>query len=104
MELMRRIGGDVHCIARPHYGFRPTERNFKFPFKNDKCLFEIMPMWRRAAARRNVHIDHAEASVCLVARHGDRIGITDKTDVWQTLISVRLRQRQIALEIVWRDR
>ena len=56
-----------------------------------------MPMRGRPAARRDVHINYAEASIGLFAGHGDGVGIANQTDVREV---VGLRQREIAFWIV----
>ena len=58
-----------------------------------------MPMRWRAATWRDVHIDDAESSAGLLARHRDGVGIPDQTDVREF---VGLRQRETAFEVVRR--
>lgn len=38
-----------------------------------------MPVRRQAATWRDVHISYAEASIGIIARHGNGVGIADQT-------------------------
>jgi hypothetical protein len=58
-----------------------------------------MPMGRRSAAGRNVHIDDAVAAIGLLAGDGKGVGIAHQSDVGQ---AIRLREREMALGIVGR--
>src|ERR1700688_471837 len=101
VKLVWSIGGDIQGVAGAHDRVLATERCLHFPFEQDKGLFEVMPMRWRPAAWRDVHINYAESSICVVARHGDRVGIADETDVREV---VGLPQREISFGVVWRDR
>jgi hypothetical protein len=41
---------------------------------------------RRSAARWDVHIDHTEAAICLVARHCNRVGVSNDADMLLAII------------------
>ena len=74
-----------------------TEGRFHLAFEQDKGLLEVMPMRGRPALWRDVHINYTEASIRLLARHGDRVGISDQTEVREV---VGLRQCEIAFWVV----
>ena len=99
VKLMRSVGRNVQRVAGSHARLLAAEGRFHLTFEQDKGLLEVMPMWRRSATWRDVHVDDAEASVGLLARHGDGVGIADETDVREV---VGLRQRETAFEVVRR--
>jgi hypothetical protein len=49
-----------------------TEGRFHLTFEQDKGLLEVVPMRRWPAAWRDVHINYAETSIRVCARHSDR--------------------------------
>jgi len=61
-------------------------------------------MRRRAAARRDVHVDQAIATIRVFTRNQNGIGVTYDTDVWKALVFVGVRKCEIAQEIVRRER
>jgi hypothetical protein len=93
VKLMGSVGRNVQRLASAHDRLLATKGRFHLAFEQDKGLLEVMPMRRRPASRRDVHIDNAEASIGLLARHGDGVGIADQTDVRKV---VGLRQRETA--------
>ena len=90
MELVRSVGGDVDGVASLDDGFLSTKGGFHLSVKKDESFLEVVAMRRRATARRNVHVDDAEASIGLVAGHGDCIGVSHDADVRKTLIRIGL--------------
>jgi hypothetical protein len=81
VKLMRCVGWNVDGFASSHDCFLAAESNFDFAFKDCEILLEIMAMRRRAAARRDVHIDKAVMAVRVLARHENCVGISDYPDV-----------------------
>src|ERR1700688_199283 len=55
------------------------------------------PMRRWPAAWRDVHINYAETSIRVFARHSDGVGVADQTDMKKV---VGLRQFETAFEVV----
>jgi hypothetical protein len=45
-----------------------------------------MPMGRRTAARRDVHINKAEASSSVAGGQKNRVGVAHQADVWPAFI------------------
>jgi hypothetical protein len=63
-------------------------------------------MRRRAAARRNVHVNEAVATVGVVTGEQNGIGVPDDAEMAKALVVIWFRNHQIAKEIVrwdWRD-
>ena len=56
-----------------------------------------MSVGRRSTTGWDVHVDQAVATVSVVAREQDRVGVSDEPDVWQALVSVRPRDREAPL-------
>jgi len=100
---MRSVGRNIQRVTSAHNRLVATEGRLHLTFEQDKGLLEVVPVWWRPAPWRDVHIDNAEASIGLVARHGDGVGTADQADVREVLIFVGLRQRQTAFAVVWRD-
>jgi len=98
---MGRVRGNIQRVAGTDDRLIATEGCFHLPFEQDKSLLEVMPMRWRSAAWWDVHINYAEASIGLLARHGDGVGIADQPKVGD---AVGLRQCEIAGEIVGWDR
>jgi hypothetical protein len=94
---MRSVGRNVQRVAGAHRRLLAAEGCFHLAFEQDKGLLEVMPMRWRSATWRDVHINYAEASIGLLARHGDGVGVADQTDVREV---VGLRQREIAFGVV----
>src|SRR5580700_4387010 len=65
LKLMRSVGRNGQGVASAHGRLLPAEGCFHLPFEQDEGLFEVMPMRRRPATWRDVHIHYAEASICL---------------------------------------
>ena len=63
-----------------------------------------MTMGRRAAARRNVHVDEAITTVSVVASEQNGVGVPHDSDVGKAPVFIRIRNREIAKEIIRRDR
>ena len=88
VKLMRRIGWNVNCVAGLHHAFLSAKRGLDFAFNDDKGFLEIMPVWRRSAARRNVHVDQAITAVGIIGREQNGISVSDQTNVWQIRTSL----------------
>jgi hypothetical protein len=97
---MRSIGRNVQRFARVHGRLLATESCFHFTFEQDEGLLEVVPMRWWSATWRDVHIDYAETSIRIFARHGDSVGIAYQTDVRKV---VGMRQFQIAFGVVRRN-
>jgi hypothetical protein len=81
VKLMWSIAWNVDCLACVDDGFLSSKYCFDLSIQYDECFFKVMAMWPRAAAGRDVHIDHAEPAFCVVSIDGDGVGISDETDV-----------------------
>jgi hypothetical protein len=81
-----------------------AKNSFDLPFKHGERFFKIVAMRRRAAARRDVHVDQAIATIRVFARNQNGICVTYDTDVWKALVFVAVRKCEFALEIVRRER
>jgi hypothetical protein len=58
-----------------------AESGFHLALEEDKGLLEVMAVRWRTAARRDMHVDDAEASSSLLTSHGNGVGISDQPDV-----------------------
>ena len=61
-------------------------------------------MRRRAAARRNVHVDEAITAVGIIGREQNGISVSHDAEVAKALVFVRVRNRKIAAGVVRRNR
>jgi len=91
VELVRRIGRNIDRLARPHDGLLAAERSFQFAFEQNERFFEVMPVRRRPAAGRDVHIDDAKASRSVLAADGDGVGVAHQPNVGQAPRGVPIR-------------
>ena len=62
-EGMRRIGRDAEGLAGVNHRFFSAEGGFDLAFKDGEGFLEVVPMRRRAAAGRDVHIDETITAV-----------------------------------------
>jgi hypothetical protein len=97
VKLMRSVGGNVQCLSRTHHRFLAAKGCLHLAFQENESFLEVMPVRRRTATRRYVHVDDAEASIGLLARHRDGVGVTHQTDVRKI---VRLSVGETSLGIV----
>ncbi len=81
VKLMRSVGRDVQGFAGADGRLLAPERGFHLAFEEDEGLLEVMPVRGRTAARRDVHVDDAEASGSLLAGHGDGVSISNQSNV-----------------------
>jgi hypothetical protein len=77
---------------------------FNFTFEDGKRFLEVVAMRRRPAAWRNMHVDEAKTTVGVVASKQSGVSVSHDSDVRKTPVFVRARNREIALEIIRRDR
>jgi hypothetical protein len=92
------------CPAGAHDGLFAAEGGFDLAFKDGERLLKIMSVGWRTAAGRDVHVDQAIATVGVVAREQNRIGISDEPDMGQVLVGVRSRDHEVPLGVVGRHR
>src|ERR1035438_1353631 len=100
MELVRSVRRDVDCVASLNNGLFPPKGSLHLSLKQDESLFKVVTMRSRAAARRNVHVDNAKASVGLIAGDRDGIGISHDANMRKALIRIGLGNGEVALEVV----
>ena len=91
---MRSIGRNVDCFACADDGFLSAKCCLDLSIQHDKCFFKVMAMWSRATAGRDVHVDDAKATFCIVSIYGNGVSISDKTDVGQLSFMIGIRQGQ----------
>ena len=99
---MRCVRWDIYGVARSEQQLRPTESCLEFAFQDGERLLEIVPVRRRTASGRNMHIDQAESSCSIVARKEDRICISYHADVANIFAGVRSRGGEFSVEVVRR--
>ena len=68
MKLMRSVGRNVNCIAGARSSRLSSKSGLQFALEQNKSLLEIMAMRRRAAARRNVHVNEAKLTCSIGSR------------------------------------
>src|SRR5579859_275533 len=76
----------------------------EFAFEDAERFFEVVAMRRRPAARRDVHVDSTEAATRVAAGHKKSVGISDNADVREVLVCVGLREGELALKVIGRNR
>jgi hypothetical protein len=96
-----RIYAHQHCS---HDCFFAAKGGFDLAFEDGERFLEVVAMRRRAAAGRDVHVDKAITTVRVVAGEQNGVGVPHDSEVGKALIFVRVRNREIALKIVRRDR
>lgn len=97
---MRRVRWDIRSLPGPHDRFCAAKGDLNLAFKNRERLIEVVPMGRRPAAGRNVHINQAVATSGIPARQKDRVRVANDPQVGQSLIFFRSGNHKIALEII----
>jgi len=104
LEGMRRISGDVERLASSPNRPRSPESEFDFPFKDREHLLEIVPMKRRPSARRNVHVNQTVTASSVAAAYQNRVSITGKRDVGESVFCIRPDYGEFSMEIIGRNR
>jgi len=64
---MGRIGGDVDGFTSAYGGLHSAKGRIHLAVEKDEGLLEVVTMWRRAAAGRDVHVDETEAACCILS-------------------------------------
>jgi hypothetical protein len=100
-KLVRCVGWDMYGFARSHYRRWAAEGGLDFAFEDAERLLEIMPVSRRAASGRNMHVDEAESARSLFSRKENRICISHQTDV-SNVGRVRARGGEFSAEVIGR--
>lgn len=100
---MRRICANEYRPTGSRRALLPADDRFHLAFEEDKCLFEVMTVEGRSAARRNVHIYQAKPAGGSLPGNGDRLGVAYQTDVRQVFIFIRARERKLTVEIIGRQ-
>ena len=103
-ERVRRVGGHVDGLPGPGDDGLPPERHPHLPVQDGEHLLEVVPVRRRPAAGRDVHVDEGVLAGGVLAGHQDRVGVADQPDVRQALVVVRPRDGELAGQVVGRDR
>ena len=101
MELVRRIGRNVQRLAGARRGFHAAKRRLDLAFEHHESFLEVVAMRRRAASRRDVHVDEAEFPGGVFAAEQNGVGVADQADV-QRVGRIGLGQHQQPREIVGR--
>jgi len=85
-------------------GLLSSECCFDLSIQHNESFFKVMTMRAGSAARRDVHVDHAEAAICVLSIDSYGVGIADQTDVGMLSCVIGIGRGQVAIEIVWRNR
>jgi len=75
-KLVRGVGWDMYGLARPHHHRCAAEGGLDFAFEDAERLLEIVPVRRRAASGRNMHVDQAKSARGLFSRKENSIRIS----------------------------
>src|SRR5882724_1023127 len=102
LELVRGVGRNIDYLAGPHRLLLAAKRGLDFAFQNRERLLKIVPMRRRAAAGRNVHVDQAVTPGGVLTREKNRVCVASHANVRKRRI-VRVSKREAARRIVWRN-
>ncbi len=78
---MRGVGGDVDGFSCLDGRFCATEGGFDFAFEDGEGLFEVVAVWGRASAGRDVHVDEAVFSGGVFGGEENGVGVSDEADV-----------------------
>jgi hypothetical protein len=105
-EALRKTCGALAgtLTVSPARACRAADGDFDLAVEDGEHLFEVVAVWRRAAARRDMHVDEGVAAGGVVARQKDRVGVTHYPEVGQGRVLVRARKREISFRVVGRDR
>src|SRR5580698_1268613 len=101
---MRSVCGDVDGRAPSGSLLDAAKDEFQFALKDRECLLKVMAMRWRPSAWRNMHIDEAVPSRSVFPGKKDGVGVAHQPDVSRTSGRVRLRNCQVAAQVVCRDR
>ena len=82
----------------------PRNVTCDLPVEHGEHFLEVVPVRRRPAARRDVHVDEGVPAGGVIAGDEDRVGVADEPDVRQALIFVRPGHGELARRVVGRDR
>ena len=82
----------------------PAERHPHLAVQDGEHLLEVVPVRRRPAAGRDVHVDQGVLAVRVLAGHQDRVRVADQPDVRQALVVVWPRDGELAGQVVGRYR
>ncbi len=80
-ELVRGVGGDVDGFAGLDGGLCAAEGRFDFADEDGEGFFEVVAVWGRASAGRDVHVDEAVFSGGVFGGEEDGVGVSDEADV-----------------------
>ena len=97
---MRRVGRDAQGLTCTHGRFFSAEGGFDLTFQEGEGFLEVVPMRRRTAPGRNMHVDEAIATVSIGARKQNGVGIADKSDVGQAFVGIGPRDLETVFEVV----
>jgi hypothetical protein len=103
MKLVRCVRRDVDGFACLHAQLSSSKCGFDLALQDNERLLKIMPVGRRTAAQRNMHIDKAESPGRIFPREQYRVRVSHQSDVRQILI-VRSRNRQSPAQNVRRKK
>ena len=70
-------------LAGLHNGFRSAKGSLNLALEKNEGLFKIMAVPSRAAARWNMHVDEAEASICVLPRQEGGVCVSYQPDMRQ---------------------
>ena len=92
---MRRVRRNVDGLSRHYKRFAASKISLNLSFQNNERFFKVVPMRRRSAARRHMHVNQAESAGSVFARQKNCVGVSDKTEMRRIRI-VRSRNEEIS--------
>ena len=98
------LAGILTVPPAPTTDFFAAKGGFDFTFEDGKRFLEVMAMRRRAASRRDVHVNEAITAGGVIAAEQNGIGVPHESDVAKAPVLFRVRSRKIAEEVVRRNR
>ena len=96
---MRRVGWDVDRLPGADRRLFASERGHNLAFEDRERLLEIVPMRRRPAAGRNMHVDQTVTTGGVLSREEDRVSVSYHGDV-RLLRVVSCGNRKVAVKVV----
>ena len=96
------FAGMFNGFASLHHYLCATEGCLDFAFEDGERLLEIVPVRRRAASGRNMHIDQAESACSIVARKKNCICISYQADVANIFARVGSHAGEFSAQVVGR--
>jgi hypothetical protein len=85
---MGSIRRNVDCLAGMNNRLFATKGGFNLPVEHDEGLLKVMAMRPGTSAGRDVHVDYAEAALCVVSIDRDGVGVANQPNMRQLSFTI----------------